>query len=180
MSTRMAAVMAASGAARRVLLRGGTELTGFHDAEFLDGLPVRRIGPGPVATLVLPPLDPPPAVLRLVLAPADAAAFGGLELRLDGVPLRFSPAAAPVEFGAVPELGALEAPIEGSGAGRLELRLGWTLPQPGAGRLAGPLLLAVDRPVAAVAEPAAAGTADGLMAGSAERNGAVPPEEAAA
>ena len=49
---------------------------------------------------------------------------------------------------AISDMETREATVEGTGAGRLELRLTRSLPHPDGTRLAGPLLLVVDRPLA--------------------------------
>jgi len=130
MSARLPEVLTRAGAARRLLLREGLTSVGLLEVEFLGSLPGRRIGPGPTAMLPLPTLEGEVPQLRLVLAGEEPAAYGGLELRLNSGP---------------PGTGA---------SGRLELRLGWTLPHPDGTRLCGPLLLAVDRPPQPLAQPA--------------------------
>ncbi|UPG71792.1 hypothetical protein MVG78_14755 [Roseomonas gilardii subsp. gilardii] len=146
MNALLPVAMAHAAEARRLLLRENLTLSGFWEVEFLQGLPSRRIGPAPAAMLTLPPVEGPVGSLRLLLAPADLSPFGTLSVTLEGKPLALRPVPVPAEFAGLGDVVALEAPVEGAGSGRLELRLTRSLPHPGGGRLAGPLLLAVDRP----------------------------------
>ncbi|MFC0408206.1 hypothetical protein [Roseomonas elaeocarpi] len=159
MSARLPEVLAQAGAARRLLLREGVTSLGLLEVEFVDSLPARRIGPGPTAVLPLPALEGEVPQLRLVLAGEDLAAYGGLELRLNGRPLALQPVPVPAEFDGLPGVLALAAALPdpaGGRNGRLELRLGWTLPHPDGTCLCGPALLAVDRPPQPLSQPAEA------------------------
>ncbi|WP_145133978.1 hypothetical protein [Roseomonas gilardii] len=164
MNALLPVALAHAAEARRLLLRENLTLSGFWEVEFLQGLPSRRIGPAPAALLTLPPVEGPVGRLRLLLAPADLSPFGTLSATLEGKPLALRPVPVPAEFAGLDDVVALEAPLEGAGAGRLELRLTRSLPHPDGTRLAGPLLLAVDRPPAPAgdkpaekAKPAASG-----------------------
>lgn len=150
MNALLPVALAHAAEARRLLLRENLTLSGFWEVEFLQGLPSRRIGPAPAAVLTLPPVEGPVGRLRLLLAPADLSPFGTLSATLEGKPLALRPVPVPAEFSDLDDVVALEAPLEGAGAGRLELRLTRSLPHPDGTRLAGPLLLAVDRPLAPV------------------------------
>ncbi|PZR18077.1 MAG: hypothetical protein DI532_01920 [Azospirillum brasilense] len=177
MNALLPVALAHAAEARRILLRENLTLSGFWEVEFLQGLPSRRIGPAPAALLTLPPVEGPVGRLRLLLAPADLSPFGTLSATLEGKPLALRPVPVPAEFAGLDDVVALEAPLEGAGAGRLELRLTRSLPHPDGTRLAGPLLLAVDRPLAPVGgklaektEPAApvADAKPGPVAGTAK------------
>jgi hypothetical protein len=158
MNALLPVALAHAAEARRVLLRENLTLSGFWEVEFLQGLPSRRIGPAPAALLTLPPVEGPVGRLRLLLAPADLSPFGTLSVTLEGKPLALRPVPVPAEFAGLDDVVALEATVEGTGAGRLELRLTRSLPHPDGTRLAGPLLLAVDRPLDPPGgQPAAAG-----------------------
>ncbi|PZP46216.1 MAG: hypothetical protein DI601_07390 [Azospirillum brasilense] len=155
MNALLPVALAHAAEARRLLLRENLTLSGFWEVEFLQGRPSRRIGPAPAALLTLPPVEGLVGRLRLLLAPADLSPFGTLSATLEGKPLALRPVPVPAEFAGLDDVVALEAPLEGAGAGRLELRLTRSLPHPDGTRLAGPLLLAVDRPPAPAPAPAA-------------------------
>lgn len=125
----------------RLDLREGIRVLGFLPTERHHGLWHRWIGPEPEAALFLGPLDPAVRALRLtVLAPQDPAPLGGIHLFYDGMALEVLPAAAPPAVTAlVPGAWALEALLPPADTlprqtwSRLDIRLGRTLPEAGAG-----------------------------------------------